>query len=183
MSQAVTVDGWIVDASLFVHFCVLERVQLLFRMRRGLKVPEYVYRIELVSPNARQETRERATAAVAGGNMQVQQLTLADVARIAALGPRRSAAVGELACAVLAERQDYGVLCDDRRAQRWLGSRMQLKAWEDIETVLVEAAHRFEVTEYELAALEATLLQNRYACRCDLRNEYLMQRLALHERQ
>lgn len=117
------------------------------------------------------------------GAIDVQHLTLDDLARIAALGPRRAAAIGELACAILAERSDSGILIDDRRAQRWLLGKVRVRAWNDTEEVLIDAAHRCEITEYELVTIEATLAENRYTCRVDLRNEYLMQRLARHARE
>jgi hypothetical protein len=143
-------------------------------------MPDYVYRIELTGPRAHAETRARALDAVKTGALKVQHLTLDDVARIAALGPRRSAGLGELACAILAERSESGVLIDDRRAQRWLVDKVRVRAWHDTETVLIDAAHRCEVTEYELSEFEGILANSRYTCRVNLRNEYLMQRLARH---
>lgn len=178
--NSAVAKAWVLDTSLFVHFCIVERTRVLFRMRSPTKVPDYVFRTEMTGDRVHQQTREQALQAAKSGTLKVEQLTLEDVARIAELGPRRAAAVGELACAVLAERSHAGVLIDDRRARRCLSGRVSVSDWHDTETVLIDAAHRCEVTEHELQEIESVLGENRYACRVNLRNEYLMQRLTLH---
>ena len=50
--------------------------------------------------------------------------------------------IGEIACAIIAERQSGGVLCDDRKARRWLADRVAVLKWESIEDILLDARPR-----------------------------------------
>lgn len=171
---------WVLDSSVFIHFLIIERFHVLVRCRAPLHIPEYVYRIELTGLRCQESTRTRARTAVSAGHLAVQHLSIEDLTRIASLGPSRKAAIGEIACAILAERHEGGVLIDDRRARRWLEVRVNVATWESTEDVLVDAAHRLEVTESELELFQKALACGNYQCRFDLKNEYLMQRLARH---
>ena len=110
---------WMLDSSTFINALIIDRVTLLLSLRSPAFFPEYVFRFEL-GANARDETREGATQAVDRRQVGVQKLTLADLDRIAALGAPRRVGLGELACAVIAQRTGGGVLCDDWRARRWI---------------------------------------------------------------
>jgi len=176
-SARASIVAWVLDSSVFIHFCYIERFRLLIRCRAPLHITTYVYQVELTGPKSHDATRVQALAAVAAGHVDVRSLTLAELARIAELGPRRKAGLGELTCAVIAQRSGAGVLIDDRKARRFLEPHFDVGAWESTEDVLIEAAHRCEVTEFELVEIQACLSTHKYECRCDLRNEYLMQRL------
>jgi hypothetical protein len=78
---------------------------------------------------------------------------------------------------VIAERENGGVLCDDRRARQWLESRVHPAVWELIEEFLLDAAEKGHVGEGELWECEIILQRNQYQCRYDLRLEHLQRML------
>ncbi|MDH5641372.1 MAG: type II toxin-antitoxin system VapC family toxin, partial [Nitrospira sp.] len=143
---------WVLDSSVFIHFMIIEHFHVLVRCRSPLHLPEYVYRVELTGPKCQDATRAQAHAAVSAGDVRLQSLSIADLMRMASLGPGRKAAVGEIACALIAERCGGGMLTDDRKARRWLDVRVRVSTWQSTEDVLIEAAHRLEVTEHELSS-------------------------------
>lgn len=180
MNGTASVQAWLLDTCVFINFCVVGQIRTLVRCRSPLRMPEYVYKYELTGPRSHRDTRDGAREAVSAGHVAVSFLTVEDLMRIASLGPR-GADLGEIACALIAERQEGGVLTDDR-AKRKLSAHMQVRAWQSTEDVLVDAAHRCEITEYDLDSIQATLSKNKYKCHVNLREEYLKQRLARHDR-
>lgn len=176
--MTAVVARWLLDASTFIHAVIVKHVQVLTTMRAPLVVPEYVYRQELVGERAREVTRESAEQAARNGMLAVERLSLADLQRIAALNPpKRKCSLGEISCAIIAERTSGGVLCDDHRAVGWMREHIAVVVWESIEHVLIAAAHALRLDEYALDECEQTLATNNYRCRSSLRNEFLMQRL------
>ncbi len=169
---------WMLDASTFINFSVVQEVRLLARCRERLFFPEYVYRYELTGQKSHQDTKEQAEAAVERGDVEVLQLTLDDLERIVSLGAPRKFGLGEIACAVVAERKSGGVLCDDRPATLWLKANTQVFLWEATEDVLLDAAWRLFLDEYDLETIQEKLERSKYCCRCNLRNEHLMRRLS-----
>lgn len=170
-------EGWALDASTFINFAAIARFSVLVRCRRGLRFPEYVFTFELTGPKAKEPTRVAAEQAVQRGDVTLTQLTLTDLGRIAALGAPRRIGLGEIACAIIAERDGAGVLCDDHKAILWLKQSVQPLAWESTEDVLLDAANQLLLSEFDLADAQETLRENRYECRVDLRSEYLQRRL------
>lgn len=180
-NDVLDVQVWVLDSCVFINFHIVGHLRTLVRCRSPLCVPEYVYKYELTGPRSHRDTRESAHAAISTEQISVSFLSVEDLTRIAALGPR-SADLGEIACALIAEREGGGVLTDDRSKRR-LSAHMRVRAWQSTEEVLIDAAHRCEITEYDLDAIQEVLARNRYQCRVQLRNEYLMQRLARHTQQ
>jgi hypothetical protein len=167
---------WILDSSTFINFLAIRRTMLLVQLRSPLQFPEYVFRVEL-GLNAREETRGEAEAAVRAGAVGIQRLSIDDLDRMARLEAPRRIGLGEIACAIIAERLHAGVLCDDWKARRWLSERIAVPGWEATEEILLEAAFQLVVSEYDLVSLEASLATGRYQCRFDLRLEFLRRRL------
>jgi len=168
---------WLLDSSTFINFLVIQRTSLLVRLRAPLYFPEYVFRVEL-GLNARPPTREHAEEVVRRGAIAIERLSIADLDRLAALSAPRRIGLGEVACAIIAERLGAGVLCDDWKARRWLAEKVRASGWESTEDVLMDAALQLEVSEYELADFQASLTAGRYQCRFELRVEFLQRRLS-----
>ena len=177
MPESSTVSLWMLDSSAFIHALIVGRVPLLISLRSPAYFPEYVFRVELGS-NAKEETREEAAGSVRRNQIGVKQLTLGDLDRIAALEAPRKIGLGELACAVIAERLAGGVLCDDWRARRWIAIRMPSVTWDSIEGLLLDAAQQDQIGELDLVDFQEELERNCYHCRVDLRMEYLRCRMA-----
>ncbi|MBD3675684.1 MAG: hypothetical protein HUJ26_19400 [Planctomycetaceae bacterium] len=173
MSVASNRDVWMLDSSTFIHVMMIDRLQLLSVLRTPLCIPEYVYLFEL-GVNAKERTRQNAEDCVHRQQAEVQQLTLEDLDRIAELEAPRRIGLGEIACAIIAERNQGGVLCDDRRAKNWLCDRISESVlWEDTEDFLLDAADNWHVSEFDLEGFQMTLSDNCYICRVDLRQEHL----------
>jgi hypothetical protein len=165
------------DSSTFINFVVIRRLALLVQLRSPLQFPEYVFRVEL-GVNARDHTRREAEAIVARAAVRLQRLTVEDLDRMASLEAPRRIGLGEVACAIIAERLGAGVLCDDWKARRWLSERIAVETWEATEDVLLDAAFRLEINEYDLVTFQQSLAVGRYHCRFDLRLEFLQRRLS-----
>ncbi|QDT32005.1 hypothetical protein [Thalassoglobus polymorphus] len=179
MSAASDKSVWMLDSSTFIHVVMIDRLQLLSNLRTPLCFPEYVYRFEL-GVNAKLRTRQNAKECVRCEQVTVQQLTLEDLERIAELEAPRRIGLGEIACAIIAERNQGGVLCDDRRAKNWLCDRISGSVvWEDTEDFLLNAADLWHISEFDLEEFQSTLRDNLYVCRIDLRQEHLFR---LHAR-
>ncbi|MFI5366000.1 MAG: hypothetical protein ACHQ4J_10280 [Candidatus Binatia bacterium] len=163
---------WMLDSSTFINALAIDRVALLVLLRSPLFVPEYVLRIEL-GVNARLQTQEGISEWVRRKKIGVRQLSIGDLERIAQLAAPRRVGVGELACAIIAERDGGGVLCDDWRARRWLEQETTPACWNSIEDVLVDAAGALHVSEYDLVDFQVKLERARYRCRVDLRLAHL----------
>lgn len=171
--------SWLLDASVFVNFVLIDQARTLLRARAPLTFPEYVYRIELLGTRAPEKTRSAAHHhVVIDRAIAVEQLTLEDLAQLADRQVPPNIGMGEACCAVLAERLGAGVLCDDRRAKNRLLSMFTIPLWEGTVEILLHAAHTNVLTEYELVDCQAALERNRFTCKTDLREEYLIQRLA-----
>jgi predicted nucleic acid-binding protein len=167
MPSAGHIPLWLVDTSTFIHACIIERVALMTLLRNPLVWPEYVLRWEL-GQKARPETRRWVEESLKQRKIGVRRLSLDDLDRIAQLNAPRRVGLGEMACAVVAEREKAGVLCDDRNAQRWLLARLRPVSWEAIEDVLLLAAEAGYISELDLQGDQTTLARNAYKCRCDL---------------
>jgi len=167
---------WMLDSSTFIHAMIVGRVMLLASIRSPLSFPEFIFRFELGS-DAKAATREEAALAVRRKQIDLQQLTLADLDRLSQLAAPRRIGLGELACAIIAERLAGGVLCDDWDAKKWIEGRVTVKCWDSIEGVFLEAAGAGHIGELDLVDLQRTLETNRYHCRCDLRLEHLQRLL------
>ena len=170
------VTQWYLDSSTFINAAAIERINVLVSIRAPISFPEYVYRVELGS-NARPGTRTLAEAAVQSGRVTLRQMSLEDLDRISALGAPRRIGLGELTCAVLAERDGGAVLCDDWKARGWLLEKITTLVWHSIEDCLLDAASKFLLDEYDLERDEETLRENRYVCRIKLKEEHLLRRL------
>ncbi len=168
--------SWMLDTSTFINAVVVDRVMLMASLRSPLFFPEFVFRFEL-GINARETTRAAAAHAVDRKQISVQQLTLADLDRLSQLAAPRRIGLGELACAIIAERLAGGVLCDDWHAKKWIEGRVTAKCWDSIEGVFLQAAASGHIGELDLVDLQRTLETNRYHCRCDLRLEHLQRLL------
>jgi hypothetical protein len=168
---------WMLDSSTFIHALIVERVALVVLLRSPLCFPEYVFRFEL-GPNAHKTTRTEAASFVNRKQIGVANLTLADLDRIASLGAPRRIGLGEIACAVIAERRAGGILCDDWRARGWLETRTNTQRWDSIDGVLLEAAAEGRIGELDLVDFQKTLEQNHYHCRCDLRLAHLQEQMS-----
>jgi hypothetical protein len=166
---------WLLDSSTFIHACIIDRLSLLALIRTPLECPEYVLRWEL-GQNAHLETRRCAEEALRQGKVRMRRLSLDDLDRIAAVNAPRRIALGELACAIIAEREKAGVLCDDRNARRWLSTRVTTVAWETIDDVLLAAAEGGYIGELDLQGYQTTLERNGYRCAYDLQMEFLSRR-------
>lgn len=165
---------WVLDSSTFIHARIVDRVSLLSALRSPIFFPEYVFRFELGS-GAHNDTREAAAKCVQRKQIGVKQLTLADIDRIAQM--RRKVGLGEIACAIIAEREDGGVLMDDRKALPWLKTNTRVGFWESIEDFLLDAAMQLHLSEFDLKEFDHTLRTNRYQCRFDdLQIEFLRRR-------
>ncbi|MBZ4395925.1 hypothetical protein VZQ01_26785 [Myxococcus faecalis] len=170
---------WMLDSSTFIHSLIIEQTRLVVTLRNPIAFPEYVFKVELLGERAHPETQEIARAVVTSGQITLRNLTLGDLDRIAQLNAPRKAGLGELACAIIAGREGGGVLCDDWKCRNWMSANTTpLVEWQSIEDVLLEAAERAHLSEYELEDLQKRLLSNRYHCRFDLRNEHLMRSLS-----
>jgi hypothetical protein len=145
---------------------------LLVHLRSPLFFSEYVFRVEL-GTNAHDSTRTAAAHWVSRGKIGISRLSLTDLDRINQLGTPRRIGLGEIASAILAERNGGGVLCDDWKGRRWLQTRVTLSCWESIEDVLLEAAQFGHVSEFDLDSFQRDLQTARYTCRFDLRFEHL----------
>lgn len=174
--EASSVAFWALDSSTFIHALIIGRLWLLPRDRAPLRIPEYVLRIEL-NAEAHADTAEQAEGFVGAGHAVMCRLSLADLDRIAAVGTPRRIGLGEIACAVIAERESGGVLLDDWRGRRWLEQRLAVMLWESIEDVLLLGASKGHISEFDLDECEERLRQGRYECRVSLRNEHLRRRL------
>lgn len=170
---------WTLDSSTFIHALIVERVALVILLRSPLYFPEYVFRFEL-GANAHERTRTEAASFVSRNQIGVVNLTLADLDRIASLGALRRIGLGEVACAVIAERRTGGVLCDDWRARGWLEQHTTPQRWDSIDGVLLEAAAKGQIGELDLVDFQRVLEENRYHCRCDLRLEHLQRQVTRH---
>lgn len=167
-----SVTFWALDSSTFINALIIERLWLLPRNREPLRIPEYVLRVELKA-ETHADTAIQAEGFVTAGHAVICQLSLADLDRIAQLGTPRRIGLGEIACAVVAERESGGVLLDDWRGRRWLEQRLAVALWESIEDVLLLAAAKGNLSEFDLDECEDCLRQNRYECRVNLRLEHL----------
>ena len=172
VSNAVPV--WVVDSSTFIHCCIISRIPLFLVLRSPLYFSEYVFRVEL-GINAHESTRIEASRWVSRQKIGIKMLSLADLDRINRLGAPRRIGLGEIACAIIAEREAGGVLCDDWRGRGWLEPRVAVNRWESIEDVLLEAARLGHVSEFDLDGFQTTLEEERYMCRYNLRIEHLRQ--------
>ncbi|HVC94727.1 MAG TPA: hypothetical protein VND64_13590 [Pirellulales bacterium] len=157
---------------------IVDRVPLLVLLRSPLFFPEYVFRFEL-GVDARDATRDHAADQVARKRIGVQHLTLSDLDRIASFDAPRKIGLGELACAVIAERLAGGVLCDDWRAKAWLEHRMTPLRWDSIEWVLLDAAAEGCIGELDLVDSQRVLERNQYSCRGDLQLIHLQRQMQL----
>jgi hypothetical protein len=166
---------WLLDSSTFIHACIIDRLSLLASLRTPLDCPEYVLRWEL-GQNGHVETRRLAEEALRQGKVRMRRLSLDDLDRIASINAPRRIGLGELACAIVAEREEAGVLCDDRNARRWLARRVITVAWETIDDVLLVAAEGGYIGELDLQGYQTTLERNGYHCACDLQMEFLSRR-------
>jgi predicted nucleic acid-binding protein len=172
MRETQTIHSWTLDNSTFINARLIRRVWLLPLLRKEVSFPEYVFKVELGS-GAHPDTRIEAARCVEKGDIGVRRLTLEDLDRIAGLSMPRRIGLGEVACALIAEREDGGVLCDDRKARNWILERVSPKAWEAIEDLLIAGAEASHLSEYDLQDCQETLRLNKYQCSCDLRHEYL----------
>jgi hypothetical protein len=145
--------SWLLDSSTFIHATIVDRVALISSLRSPLFFPEYVFRFEL-GANAKETTRDEAAAQVTRKRIGLQALTLTDLDKIASLSAPRKIGLGELACAVIAERLAGGVLCDDWHAKAWLDKRISPPQWESIETILLDAAAKNYIGELDLGPAE-----------------------------
>jgi hypothetical protein len=167
---------WMLDSSTFIHCLFIDRIPLLIDLRKPIFFPEYVLRYEL-GINARPQTRDEAKKWTGTGKIGVKNLTLADLERIAASSAPRKIGLGELACALVAEREIGGILCDDRQAQKWILANIPVHNWECIEDFLLEAAADYHLNEHDLRKHQDVLTANRYTCRFpDLQLEFLYRR-------
>jgi hypothetical protein len=167
---------WWLDSSTFINAVNIARVHLLGRVRAPIAFVEYVFRVELTGPRAREATREAARREVANGAITVERLTVGDVVRMSALSPPRRVDTGELATAVAADACGAGVLCDDHRATEWLRTALaNVALWESIEHVAVDAALRSLIAEHELPEIERRLGEQKYASRFSLHAAYAQQ--------
>jgi len=178
---AVPVPLWLLDSSTFINCCVISRVPLFVLLRSPLFFSEYVFRVEL-GINAHHSTRTAAAEWVSRGKIGISNLALADLDRISQLGTPRRIGLGEIASAILAEREGGGVLCDDWKGRRWLQTRVTLSRWESIEDVLLDAAQSGHVSEFDLDTFQQDLEKARYTCRMNLRIEHLRRNANLKKR-
>ena len=176
----MTAGVWALDASVFINFVVIGHLPMLAKFRKPMAVPEYVYRTELTGPRAHPATRTAASQSKNKGHFKLATLTLTDLANLGALDRPRRVGLGEASCAIIAAKNSGGVLCDDMRSKAWLQHHFQVAAWERTEEILVGAAHAEHLDEYALAECQKRLETNKYKCVCDLRIEFLQQRLARH---
>jgi len=77
--------------------------------------------------------------------------------------------IGEICCALLAERQKRGILCDDRKACNWLRDRVAIAIWESIDEVLVSGGVAHHLSEYEVEDCQRLLERSKYKRKYDLR--------------
>src|SRR5207244_3794384 len=103
----------------------------------------------------------------------LRQLSLADLDRINELGVPRRIGLGEITCAIIAEREAGGVLSDDWRGRSWLEKRVPVKRWESVEDLLLHAAQLNHISEFDLDQFQEALESERYTCRFNLRLEHL----------
>lgn len=171
-----SVEFWALDSSTFIHALIVGRLWVLSRDREPLRIPEYIVRVELTT-DAHADTAEQARRFVSSGHAAVCRLSLADLDRIAEMKTPRRIGLGEIACAVIAERESGGVLSDDWKGRKWLEANLGVALWESIEDVLLRAAAKGHISEFDLEACEDTLRINRYDCRVRLRDEHLRRRL------
>jgi hypothetical protein len=167
---------WMLDSSTFINALAIDRIALVVLLRFGASFPEYIFRVEL-GANAREATRTAALACVQKQQIGIANLSLADLDRMASLAAPRRIGLGEIACALIAERCSGGVLCDDWSARGWLQERTRPAQWDAIDDVLLDAAARGYIGEHDLVDFQGMLKENKYECRCDLRLAHL-QRLA-----
>ncbi len=163
---------WMLDTSTFLHACYIDRVALLLHVRSPLCVAEFVLRWEL-GQRGHGETAAWTEEWMREDRIRTRQLSLEDLDRIASLNAPQRISLGEIASVVLAERERGGVLCDDRRARRWLESRVTVIRWEDVEDFLLYAAEHGYLGELDLADSQRILVKHSYRCRVDLQIEHL----------
>ena len=163
---------WMLDSSTFINACIIARVPLFVLLRSPLCFSEYVFRFEL-GINAHETTRRQAARCVERRQIGIRHLSLSDLDRINELGAPRRIGLGEIACAIIAEREHGGVLCDDWHGRGWLEPRVSWVCWESIEDLLLAAAQSGHVSEFDLDDFQHTLELERYKCRFDLRFEHL----------
>lgn len=164
------------DSSTFINACRIDQVRLLVLLKSPLCFPEYVFKVELGS-GARAVTREAAMQCVAAGQVSLRSLSLADLERIAQLKAPRRIGLGEIACAIIANRDNGAVLSDDWKCRNWVRDNIAPIEWQGIEDVLLEGASRLHLSEFDLENLQKRLEENKYHCRFDLKNEHLMRAL------
>jgi hypothetical protein len=174
----MTANVWALDSSVFINFVTIEKLPTLASFRNPIAMSEYVYRTELTGPRASPGTRTAALNSKTKGHFELVTLTLADLANLGALARPRRVGLGEASCAIIAANSSGGVLCDDMRSKAWLTDHFSVVAWERTEEILVAATHAAHLDEYALAECQKKLEANRYKCYCDLRTEFLQQRLA-----
>jgi hypothetical protein len=165
--------NWLLDTSTFIHVVTINRLPLLLLLRSPLYFPEYVFRVELF----RDDTKAAAVECLNRNRINIATLTVDDLDRIASLSAPRKIGLGEMACAIIAERTGGGVLCDDHKALRWLKAHVTPVCWHGVEEVLQDAARAGYIGEHDLAELEQVLRTHKYHCHCDLRLTYLQFRL------
>lgn len=168
--------GWIIDSSTFIHIALVSRIPLLVKLRRPLFFPEYVFRFELTNAK-HMDSVIAAEKCVNNGSIAVIGLTLEDLVRMVECGEPRSIGLGELACAVIAERKNGGVLSDDHRATSRLRNVVNVLTWNCVEDILIHAAEELLIDEYELDECQTILQRNKYQCRGNLRLEFVSRRL------
>lgn len=178
MTGITTAVRWMLDASTFIHTVIVKKVRVLVALKSPLVVPMYVFQQEIAGPRAHDETREMAEQCQRRGDIKIEALSLSDLQRIVSLNaPRRKIGLGELACAIIAERSAGGVLCDDHLAVGWLKLNVSVSKWESIEDVLIAAAHGLHLNEYDLVECQQNLSTAKYQCRVQLRDTFLMQQV------
>lgn len=165
----------LLDSSTFINAMIIKQLPNLLALKTRINFCEYVYRVEL-NNNKYKETRQEAQKLVNDGRVGISNLTLDDLDRIAGLDKPRRIGFGEIACAVVAERENGRVLCDDVRARKWIIKRIASLKWESIEDILIQAAFKCLISEYDLDKHQKVLEENNYKCQVHLRHTYLMQR-------
>jgi hypothetical protein len=165
------------DSSTFIHSCIAGQTRLLIKLRSPLAFPEYVFRVELGS-TAHDDTRQAAQQCVSNNQISIKSLSLEELALLASLNAPRRAGIGELACVLIAHRERGVVLCDDEKCKSWIRANLNPVVWECIEEVLLEAAEKYHLSEFDLAEIQKTLASQRYLCRYDLRTEHLRRELS-----
>lgn len=174
--SSTAINAWLLDSSTFIHAEIAGQTRLLLLIRKPTYFPSYVYRVELGS-NAHEPTRARAQHFVKNGQILLKNLSLEDLDQIAQLKTPRKVGLGELACAIIASRENGVALCDDRKCRNWIKDNLRFTSWQSIEDILLDAAAQSHLSEFELEDIQKLLAKNKYQCQFDLRSEYLIRRL------